>query len=120
MDPVFKVDRLPLSLSPDGSSIRELAGRSNAFSGHSLAIITHPVGTSSRAHHHSVSEEVYYLQAGTGRIQIDSHEYSIGPGDAIVLRPKQTHKISSDGPDHLVMLVSCAPAYSLDDVIWDE
>lgn len=106
-------------VGPDGAHIRELAGRTTGIESHSLAFITHPAGTASADHHHTVADEVYYVESGRGRITLDGETLAIGPGDIITIRPGQRHKVYGDGPD-LVLIVTCAPAYRVDEVVWDE
>jgi mannose-6-phosphate isomerase-like protein (cupin superfamily) len=103
---------------PDGAYVLELAGRSTGLTSHSVALITHPAGTASSEHHHTVADEVYFVQAGTGRISVDGECRVIGPGDIITIRPGQRHKVYGDGPD-LVLIVTCAPAYEVGEVVWD-
>ena len=104
----------------DGSRIRELTGRSTELLSHSLALITHPAGTASVDHHHTVADEVYFVSSGRGRIRVDGDERPLLPGDVVQIRPGQRHKLWNDGPDNLVLIVTCAPAYTPDDVTWDE
>lgn len=111
---------IPGFIGPDGAHVQELAGRSTGLASHSLAAITHPPGTASRAHHHTVADEVYFVQAGQGRVRVDNETRAIRPGDAVIIRPGQPHKVWNDGPDDLVLLVSCAPAYAVNEVAWDE
>ncbi len=107
-------------VAPDGAHIQELVGRSNGFTSHSLAVIVHPARTASVEHHHTVADEVYFVQAGRGHIRVDEETRAVGPGDVVVIRPGQRHKVWNDGPDDLALLVTCAPAYAVEEVIWDE
>ncbi len=111
---------VPEFIGADGARIREVAGRSTGLSSHSLAIITHPAGMSTVEHHHTVADEVYTVQSGTGRIRVDDEVRAVQPGDTVVIRPGQRHKVWADGPEDLVLIVTCAPAYSVTEVIWDE
>lgn len=111
---------LPVGQAPDGSQIRELAGRSTGLASHSLAVIAHPPGTTSTAHHHTVADEIYFVWAGRGRVQVDAEECSLKAGDTVQIRPGQRHKLWNDGEADLVLIVTCAPAYSTDEVVWDE
>jgi mannose-6-phosphate isomerase-like protein (cupin superfamily) len=104
----------------DGAIIQELAGRSTAMVSHSLAQITHPAGTSSAAHRHSIADEVYYVVAGYGRIEVEDESRGLRPGDLVQIHPGQRHRVSCDGPDDLVLIVTCAPAYAVDEVIWED
>jgi mannose-6-phosphate isomerase-like protein (cupin superfamily) len=109
-----------LFIGDDGARIQELAGRSTGLASHSLALITHPAGTASRAHHHTVADEVYYVRSGQGHIQIDGETRPLGSGDVVEIHPGQQHKVSNDGPDDLALIVTCAPAYQVSEVVWDE
>lgn len=118
---VFRgIGEVPTVTGPDGARIQELAGRSTGVTSHSVAIITHPVGMSTVEHHHTVSDEVYFVRSGTGSIRVDGETRAIGPGDVITIRLGQRHKLWADGPEDLALLVTCAPAYSPTEVIWDE
>ncbi len=104
----------------DGAVIREAAGRGTGLASHSLAFITHPAGTASRRHHHTACDEVYYVAAGRGRIDVDGVERDLAQGDLVQIRPGQTHKVYCDGPEDLELIVTCGPAYSPEEVAWDE
>jgi mannose-6-phosphate isomerase-like protein (cupin superfamily) len=102
----------------DGARVQEIAGRGNGVISHSLAVIAHPPGTASVEHHHTVADEVYLICSGLGRVRVDDMTRTVGPGDAVIIRPGQRHKVWSDGPDDLVLVVSCAPAYEVSEVAW--
>ena len=105
----------------DGSIIRELASpRNSALSRHSLAEIRHPPGPSSQAHHHTEAEEVYYVLKGRGSVRVDGETRTIGPGDIVVIVPGQRHKVWQRGEGDLVLLVTCVPAYSEEEVVFTE
>ncbi len=111
---------VPEFVGPDGARILELAGRSTGLASHSLAIISHPPGMTTRKHHHTVADEVYYVQSGTGRIAVGEEVHVVGAGDIITIRPGQPHKVWADGAEDLVLIVTCAPAYEEPEVAWDE
>jgi mannose-6-phosphate isomerase-like protein (cupin superfamily) len=105
----------------DGAIVRELASpRNSALTGHSLAEIRHPPGTASQEHYHTEAEEVYYVLAGQGGIRVDGETRPIGPGDVVVVVPGQRHKVWQAGEGDLVLLVTCVPAYSVDEVAFTE
>jgi mannose-6-phosphate isomerase-like protein (cupin superfamily) len=112
-------DIIPFT-GPDGARVQQIAGRSSGMTSHSLAVITHPAGTACVEHHHTVADEVYLVWSGRGRVRVDGETRAVGPGDAVVIRPGQHHKVWSDGPEDLVLIVSCAPAYEVGEVVWDE
>ncbi len=107
-------------LAEDGSLVRELAAPGNSpLTGHSLAEIRHPAGTASREHSHLVAEEVYYVLEGEGVVRVDGQARAIGPGDVVVISPGQRHQVAQQGAGDLLLLVTCVPAYSLADVVFD-
>jgi mannose-6-phosphate isomerase-like protein (cupin superfamily) len=109
------------SVSNDGSIIRELAAPANSpLTRHSLAEIRHPPGTASREHYHTQAEEVYYVLEGHGEICCDGRTQAIGPGDVVAIVPGQRHKVRPCGEHELVLLVTCVPAYAVDDVVFTE
>ena len=111
---------IPVVTGDDGSLIQELAGHSTGTTSHSLAVITHPAGTASRGHHHRIADEVYYVRAGQASLQVDDTVRTLAPGDVAIIGPGQYHKIRNDGPEDLVLVVTCAPAFHVEDVAWDE
>lgn len=111
---------IPPYTGADGARIQELAGRGMGLASHSLAVITHPPGTASREHRHNVADEVYFVWSGRGRVRVAEEERIVGPGDTVIIRPGQAHKVWNDGAVDLVLIVSCAPAYAVEDVVWGE
>ncbi len=114
------VAKVPAYVGEDGARVQELEGRSTGLTSHSLAVIAHPPGSASRAHHHTAADEVYLVQSGRGHLRVDATTYEIEPGDVLAIRPGQSHKVWNDGSQDLVLVVTCAPAYSVDEVMWDE
>ena len=114
------VGAVPAFVGQDRAVVRELVGRSTGVVSHSVAIIEHPVGMSTRDHHHTMADEVYLVQRGTGRIRVDGETRAVGPGDVVTIRPGQCHKLWADGVEDLVLFVTCAPAYDVGEVVWDE
>ncbi len=107
-------------IGPDGARIRELAGRTTGLTSHSLAVITHPAGMATVEHHHTVADEVYFVQSGRGHLRVDGEMLELAPGDTVTIRPGQRHKLWADAGEDVVLVVTCAPAYSVSEVIWDE
>jgi mannose-6-phosphate isomerase-like protein (cupin superfamily) len=102
----------------DGSAIRELAGPSwTAARNQSLAEATLPPGGETAEHYHPRSEELYYFVAGAGRMRLGTDTGEIVAGDCVVIPPGTRHKLWNPGPDPLVLLCCCAPAYSDDDTV---
>ncbi len=105
-------------ITADGSTIRELAGipSGNAVN-QSLAEATVPPGGETVEHLHRASEEIYLFTAGAGRMRLGEEEAEVRAGDAVVIAPGTPHKLWNPGPQSLVLLCCCAPAYSDADTV---
>jgi mannose-6-phosphate isomerase-like protein (cupin superfamily) len=115
MDVVNLADAEPFT-TKDGSEIRELlAHRNSCIRQQSLAEARLPVGASTTPHRHPVTEEIYYIVAGTGQMQIEREVRDVAPGDAIAIPSGAAHQISNTGDVTLRLLCCCAPAYDHDD-----
>jgi mannose-6-phosphate isomerase-like protein (cupin superfamily) len=100
----------------DGSEIRELMHPDrHEVRGQSLAEATVPEGGSTRLHRHRLSEEVYHVTTGRGRMVLGDTSFGIIAGDTVVIPPGTPHRVSSLGPGPLKILCACAPAYSHED-----
>ena len=103
----------------DGSTIRSLLDLSVApVANHSLAEASLPAGGQTERHHHKVSEEIYYLLEGEGRMEIDGEERDVAPGDAILIPPGARHRIEAHAD--LRFLCCCAPPYQDGDTHFDD
>jgi len=114
--PIGRLDQAEPFTTKDGSTIREVAGRvSLRTENQSLAQATVPAGTSTDAHYHQVSEEIYHFTSGSGRMRLGDREGHVRAGDTIVIAPGIEHKLWASPDEDLVLLCCCAPAYSNDD-----
>lgn len=114
-------DNIRPFVGDDGAIVRELASpRSSSLTRHSLAEIRHPPGTASQEHFHTESEEVYFVIDGQGGIRVDGETRTIGPGDVVIVAPGERHKVWQEGEVDLVLLVTCVPAYSVEEVVFTE
>jgi mannose-6-phosphate isomerase-like protein (cupin superfamily) len=105
----------------DGSEIREWAGRVAApAQKQSLAEATIPVGGATTEHYHRLSEELYLVSAGQGRLIIDGEERLISEGDCALIPPGARHKLFNVGSQPLRVVCSCAPPYSNEDTYLTE
>ncbi len=103
-------------ITADGSSIRELAGipTGNAAN-QSLAEAIVPPGRTTIEHFHRTSEEIYTFTRGMGRMHLGDQEGPVRAGDTVVIPPGTSHKLVNTGPEPLVLLCCCSPAYSHED-----
>jgi mannose-6-phosphate isomerase-like protein (cupin superfamily) len=101
----------------DGSTIRSILDRTNApVANQSLAEATLPTGGATQRHYHRISEELYFILDGTGRMEIDGEVRIVGPGDAILIPPGAWHQITAE--ERLRFLCCCAPPYSHEDTFF--
>jgi mannose-6-phosphate isomerase-like protein (cupin superfamily) len=102
----------------DGSTIREIAHPSwTAARNQSLAEATVPPGGKTVAHFHRQAEELYFFTAGRGRMRLGEHEREVAVGDCVVIPAGTEHSLANPGPEPLVLLCCCAPAYSHEDTV---
>ena len=105
-------------ITADGSSIRELAGiPSGNAANQSLAEAVVAPGAETIAHLHRVSEEIYLVTGGSGRMRLGDEERLVRAGDCVVIPPGMAHKLWADEHEPLVLLCCCAPAYSHADTV---
>lgn len=60
------------------------------------------------------------MLSGQGGIRIDGETRELGPGDVAIIVPGQRHKVWQAGEGDLVLLVTCVPAYSVQEVVFVE
>ena len=115
---IKNINEVPSFTTKDGSEIRELlAYRNSSIRLHSLAEARLPGGASTTPHYHKRAEEVYYILAGSGDMQIGHELRRVGPGDAIAIPPGKVHQITALGVETLKFLCTCAPAYEHEDTV---
>jgi len=115
---VSQLDAADAFVTLDGSTIRELAGRVSIPAQHqSLAEATVPVGAATAEHYHVVSEELYFLTAGSGRLRVGDDYRDVAAGECVVIPPGAIHRLTNTGDEPLKLLCCCAPAYSDDDTV---
>jgi mannose-6-phosphate isomerase-like protein (cupin superfamily) len=115
---VKNIDHVPAFTTKDGSEIRELlAHRNSCIQKQSLAEARLPAGARTTPHYHPMTEEIYYILVGQGRMQIGDESRDVGPGDAIAIPPGQIHQITNIGSETLTFLCCCAPCYEHTDTV---
>jgi mannose-6-phosphate isomerase-like protein (cupin superfamily) len=119
VDVINQQDAVPFTTA-DGSTIRELlAHRNSAIRNQSLAEARLAVGQATTPHHHAVTEEIYYILAGTAAMTLGEEMQTVGPGDAVAIPPGLRHTIRNIGNEELVFLCTCAPGYEHTDTFLD-
>ncbi|NLX08694.1 MAG: cupin domain-containing protein [Chloroflexi bacterium] len=105
--------------SEHGEVVREMIGAAaGGTTAYSLAEITLPPGKRSRKHYHPVAEESFYILSGAAQIEVDGQTAALAPGDSIAVLPNQVHQIANTGPDDLVFLAVCVPAWTPDNSVY--
>jgi mannose-6-phosphate isomerase-like protein (cupin superfamily) len=113
---IERLDRVEAFITKDGSEIRELAGTPTGTSvNQSLAEATVPPGAETEEHYHRVTEEIYFLTAGSGVMKLGDEETRVSAGDTVVIPPGTPHMLRNTGAVPLKLLCCCAPPYSHDD-----
>jgi mannose-6-phosphate isomerase-like protein (cupin superfamily) len=108
-------------MTRDGSEIREVAGPASANAiNQSLAEATVRVGGETVEHFHRLSEEIYLITHGLGRLSVGQDVHDIEPGDTVVIAPGLRHKLWNTGAEPLRLLCCCAPPYSHEDTVLTE
>lgn len=118
---VTNLQEVPAFITKDGSEIRELlAHRNSSLRNQSLAEARIAPGQSTQEHFHRVTEEIYYITHGSGRMRIEDETLDVKVGDSIAIPPGKKHKIWNTGSETLRLLCCCAPAYEHEDTVITE
>jgi mannose-6-phosphate isomerase-like protein (cupin superfamily) len=105
-------------VTKDGSEIRSILDRTNApVANQSLAEATVQAAGATQRHYHKLSEEIYFILEGRGRMEIDGETHAVKPGDAILIPPGAWHTITAKEP--LRFLCCCAPPYAHEDTYFE-
>lgn len=108
-------------VTKDGSLIRELLSHRNSnIRNQSLAEATVPPLTSTDAHYHPLSEEIYFILEGEATMYLGERSFTIRPGDAIAIPPGVVHWLHNTGLVPLRLLCCCAPGYEHHDTVMVE
>jgi len=100
----------------DGSLIRELCHPArDGNRRQSVAEATIPEGAGTRLHRHRVSEEIYDVVRGEGRMTLGDAVFPVAAGDTVWIPPETLHCLENTGGEALKVLCCCAPPYAHDD-----
>jgi mannose-6-phosphate isomerase-like protein (cupin superfamily) len=56
-------------------------------------------------HYHETQDELYFVHAGTARVEVDGEERLVGPGGLVHVESTTPRRVSNAGDDDLVVLV---------------
>jgi mannose-6-phosphate isomerase-like protein (cupin superfamily) len=101
----------------DGSTIREWVAPGTPGRRQSLAEATVPAGGSTFAHYHRLSEEIYLVTGGHGRMRLGEETTDVAPGDCVTIPPGVIHQLWAGRDEPLVVVCSCVPPYSHEDTV---
>ena len=106
----------PPFITKDGSLIRELMSpRNSACKRAGLAEAVVPPGGKTECHRHLKTEEIYYFLQGSGKVLCGEALHTVVPGDCLLHAPGARHQVWNTGPEDLVFLCVCVPAYEHED-----
>ena len=118
---IKNLQEVPAFITKDSSEIRELlAHRNSMIRNQSLAEARLLPGASTQEHYHVLTEEIYFITEGEGRMRIEEETREVKPGDAIAIPPGRKHKLWNTGNSVLKLLCCCAPAYEHADTVITE
>jgi len=109
------VEAVEAFVTKDGSTIREL----HHTQVQSLAEATLEVEQATERHYHRITEEIYFVLKGQGKLEIDGETSQMRPGDAALIPPGAWHTLENNGTSELRILCCCAPPYSHDDTFFE-
>jgi mannose-6-phosphate isomerase-like protein (cupin superfamily) len=102
--------------TPHGSEIRPLIDRTtSAITQCSLAEEILPPGSAVGRHHHRVTEEIYYIVEGEGRMTVGDESREVGAGDAVFIPRGNSHTITNTGESDMKIILVCGPAHDFAD-----
>jgi mannose-6-phosphate isomerase-like protein (cupin superfamily) len=109
------VESVEAFVTKDGSTIREL----HHTQVQSLAEATLEVEQATERHYHRLTEEIYFVLKGQGKMEIDGETSHVRPGDAVLIPAGAWHQLENNGTSELRILCCCAPPYSHEDTFFE-
>ena len=113
---VVNRDEAAVIRTPHGSEIRPLVDRTTSeIELCSLAEEVLPPGAAVGRHHHTETEEIYYVLRGRGRMTVGAEAREVAAGDAVFIPRGHTHTLENTGAEPMTILLVCGPAYNRED-----
>ena len=108
-----RINDISSFITRDGSEIKELMHPTKQGNqAQSLAEAIVQQGQQTHLHQHQISEELYYITKGTGRMVLGEEQFEVTAGDTICIPPGTPHCIANIGKESLHILCMCSPPYS--------
>ena len=117
---VFSAADIPIQSMAVGVDLRELVGRvaKNARTDKvSIAQFTLAPGRSSGSSYNHVSQEVFLITGGTGKVHLDTRVESVSPGSTVFIPAQEPHSIEADANNTLTFLAISAPSFTPEDYV---
>ena len=87
-----------------------LSKKEHGLSSASICAVTIPAGGKSDAHMHDVSDEIWLITRGKGKVIVDENEVNVEPGTVVCAPAKSKHQILNTGKEVLHAYIVFAPA----------
>ena len=68
-------------------------------------VLVYPAGAEGIHHYHDEQDELYFVHAGTARVEVGDEERLLGPGGMFHVSSTTPRRVSNGGGEDLVMLV---------------
>ena len=68
-------------------------------------VIVMPGGYTGFHHYHDEQDELYFVHAGTAKVEVEGEERLLGPGGMVHVSSTTPRRVSNGGADDLVVLV---------------
>jgi predicted cupin superfamily sugar epimerase/mannose-6-phosphate isomerase-like protein (cupin superfamily) len=119
----FGSAQIPVQSASPGVGLRELVGQqatSARTSRLSVAQFTLAPGRSSGTSHNRLSQEVFLITSGSGRVHLEASAVPVGPGSTVFIPAQKPHSIEADSSNTLIFFAISAPAFTAEDYVLDK
>jgi uncharacterized protein len=119
----FDSAEIPVRSASPGVGLQELVGRqatSAPTSMLSVAQFTLAPGHSSGTSQNRLSQEVFLITSGSGRVHLEASAVPVGPGSTVFIPAQKPHSIEADSSNTLIFFAISAPAFTPADYVLDK
>jgi uncharacterized protein len=116
----FSASSVPTQTMAAGVELQELVGKvaPEATSARlSVARFVLAAGRSSGMSLNHRSQEVFWVDSGSGRVHLGSEVFPVAPGSVVFIPPQTAHAIEADPDGTLTFLAISAPAFTPEDYV---